>query len=293
MGARFWIGVVVGLCVAASAGDAAGADRQRGERLYRVSCARCHGLDGGGGGRDAALFAEPPPSLRGTLVLARYTDSELVAWVRGGKQLDLGLRPDLLRQHSGRTTALYRHLGKMPGVRWELADAGREIYYARCLECHDEYGHPAAPGIARPRDLSDPALHALDDVELEKRVRHRYANATKLARPVSEDEARHLAAFVRLFSPGYELYDRFCQGCHGSRGEGVADAPVGSGRPSFAFDTEYFRRHEPQHVIDNVWHMLRDAKARMPHLAASLDESDVRSVVDHLRSLGAGGESRP
>ena len=265
-------------------------DAGREEALYTVWCARCHGRDARGEGPDASLFAEPPPPLVGNLILARHGDAEITAWVLDGKKLELGLRPEALREQSHRTEDLYRHLRRLPSVPRELVDEGLELYAARCLACHDDYGRPRTdvpPGAKAPtRDLSDPAWRrALDDEELSARVRHVAEGMPALPRSVSEGEAKRLVAFVELLSPGYELYDRFCLGCHGLYGQGDPDAPAGSGRPSFAFDRRYFERYTPEWVLDRAWHMLRDARAVMPHFAVDLTEEDVRQILRYLRTL--------
>jgi mono/diheme cytochrome c family protein len=286
-----------GLSAEVLAGAAAGSE-EGGRALYARWCAHCHGAEADGRGRDAALFAEPPPSLRGTLVLVRYTDAELNAWIREGKQPQLGLRPEALREQSRRTEVIYRYVKGFPAVRWQLADEGREIYAARCLSFHDDYGgvQPRLPiaVAAPPRDLSERAFQeSVSDEELGRLVRHEREGMPILEPPPTDEQVRRLVAFVRLLSPGYELYDRFCQGCHGTRGEGHPDAPPGSGIPAFAFDDAYFRRRDADWVLDRVWHMLRDAKARMPHFAVTLGEDEVRSALEYLRSLPPRAESDP
>jgi hypothetical protein len=69
---------------------------------------------------------------------------------------------------------------------------------------------------------------------------------------------------VRLLSPGYELYDRFCAVCHGLDGTppwvNPQDASgaeiVLEGLPTF--DDEYFRIRSEDQVRSWVRHMLQE-----------------------------------
>jgi mono/diheme cytochrome c family protein len=261
-----------------------------GRRLYFERCARCHGEAAEGDGPDASRFAEPPPRLRGNPVLHDYSDSELVEFVRHGKELRLELRPEALRAEASRTEDLFRFLHRLPTIDWHLADSGREIYYDRCLPCHDDYGRPQArrpSGVAHlPRDLSrEDFQSSITDERLRELVRHGTGRMPALAPQIAEPEARAIAAFVRLLSPGYELYDRYCQVCHGIHGEGAESAVTELPHPKFAFDAQFFRRKDPEEIRAGIWHMLRRARPRMPHFGESLTEGELRSILAYLRSL--------
>ena len=56
---------------------------QAGAALYQANCARCHGVDGLGGGPDAATTQFPPANLRSGHLL-QHTDADIFIWISGG-----------------------------------------------------------------------------------------------------------------------------------------------------------------------------------------------------------------
>jgi mono/diheme cytochrome c family protein len=102
---------------------------------------------------------------------------------------------------------------------------------------------------------------------------------------VTEREAADLTRFVRLFSPGYELYDRYCSSCHGPHGEGATGALLTRPAPHFAFDDLYFTKHSSDEVRQSIWHMLEDKTPSMPHFHETLSEGEVQAILLYLRSL--------
>lgn len=273
----------------ADAGDAP-TSVAAGRRLYLHACSGCHGQTAEGDGPDAALWSSPPADLRRSGVLTRYSDDELIGFVRDGRRLRLDVRPEALRQHAEETDALVTFVRRLPSRDWEKIDGGREIYLDRCVPCHDRYGRPQATVPAgvrhRPRDLSHPTFQTgVDDTDLVQLVRHGRNGMPALVPRVDEEDAVRLVAYVRLLSPGHTLYVRYCETCHGPHGEGAQGLVVEAGAPRFAFDQEHFRQHSPERTRRAVWHMLRDAKPAMPHFASVVSDADVVAILRYLRAL--------
>ena len=55
----------------------------RGAVLYQANCARCHGVDGLGGGIDSDTTELPPPNLRSGH-LDQHTDADVYTWISSG-----------------------------------------------------------------------------------------------------------------------------------------------------------------------------------------------------------------
>ncbi len=261
----------------------------RGRVLYLANCSRCHGSAGIGDGADAGLLVKRPIDLRRSGVLEDYENKTLVERIREGKNLRLQFRPEAEARLAGDSEALYQFITKLPGVRWKAVDAGEETYLDRCTPCHGRYGHAdAAPpaGVGTPRDLSDPLFQSqISDRELDQRIRHGKGGMPALVPRVSGTDAAALVKYVRLLSPGYELYDRFCATCHGPHGEGATGALLATPAPHFAFDAAFFRKHGADDVRVSIWHMLEDKVPSMPHFEDSLSEREVNAIVSFLKSL--------
>src|SRR5262249_34505474 len=109
---------------------------------------------------------------------------------------------------------------------------------------------------------------------------------------LSEKGVRAVSAFVRVLSPGYETYDRFCASCHGPDGRpavlavdellGTSRAP---GERPPVFDQAYMRAHTDEQLRAWVRHMLKENQAGMPHFAGSLNAEQVRQILTYLRNL--------
>ncbi len=200
----------------------------KGRALYMSQCSRCHGANGIGDGPDAPLLRNPPADLRRSEVLDAFSDEKLAERIREGKVMRLEFRPESISRQAADTEALYRFLQKLPETRWKSVDAGAELYFERCTPCHGGYGHPESalpPGVTRrPQDLSDEVFQAsVSDRELRWLVRHGRRGMPVVLPRLTEAEAADLVSFVRLLSPGFELYDSFCSTCHGFRGEGATE----------------------------------------------------------------------
>ncbi|MEW6300224.1 MAG: c-type cytochrome [Thermodesulfobacteriota bacterium] len=230
-----------------------------GEVLYIRHCADCHGWEGRGGGALGRILIVEPPPLRRAEVTAQYTEAAFVARVLLGKDLRVPVAPAALPNTEADVTALLAYLKRLPTIPWEQAEAGAEVYDALCVSCHGLYGAgdglQAAALPAPPRDLRAPAYQRqVSDAELWQVVAHGQGAMPGAADVLTPEELRAVIAFVRLLSPGYELYDRFCAVCHGPEGspvvlslpEAFAAELVPAALPRF--DAEYFRTHADEHV---------------------------------------------
>jgi mono/diheme cytochrome c family protein len=215
-------------------------------------------------------------------LIATHSDDELAGSIREDrpKLRAPAPRPD----GSANTEALERFLRRIPSIRWELADAGRRIYLSRCSGCHGRYGHVEGAGRPRSRDLSDPSFQcAFSDPELRVLVQHGRPGMPAQFPPVTDSESGEIALFIRLFSPGYELYYRYCVSCHGPHG--VSERGDRSHAKRLAFDAAYFRNTGESELRENIWHMLRTARPDMPHFEPTLTTDDMKAILSYLRSL--------
>ena len=271
---------------AAVGGSTPKAGTPDGRRLYREYCSSCHGISGQGDGPDAAIFVARPRSLREGF-LKKYSTDELVRRVREGQPLELALDLPALRARAGEVEAVVAYMKRLPGTNWQLAGAGQDIFDERCALCHGPTGRPGPTlpeGVRRPRDLSDPSFQSsVNDKELTLVVRHGREGMPALTPRVSEEEAQELAAYVRLLSPGYELYAKYCAVCHGDDGRGNGNLPLPITRPTVIFNRDYFTHADPEGLRGNVWHMVRDEKAVMPHFRVLLSEAQARAIVEYLQ----------
>jgi mono/diheme cytochrome c family protein len=257
-----------------------------GRLLYREYCSSCHGIAGKGDGPDASIFEAQPRNLREGF-LTKYKTDELVRRVREGKPLELALDLPALRARAADVEALAAYLMRLPGIDWELAGRGEDVFSERCVLCHGPTGRPGPSppaGVARPRDLSDPSYQkSVTDADLIVAVRHGRDGMPGLTPRVSEEDARALVAYVRLLSPGYEQYSKYCAACHGDDGHGNANLAEAINRPTVAFTREYFVHTDPEALRANAWHMVRDQKPVMPHFRVLLTEAQARAIVEYLQ----------
>jgi mono/diheme cytochrome c family protein len=249
----------------------------------------CHGAQARGDGPDADVFSPRPRNLRAG-ILAQYSDDELVERIRHGKPLGLARDPEALRARAGETELLVAHMRRLPKIDWRVAERGQELYVDRCELCHGPFGHPSTTlplGVTKaPRDLSDPAYQrATSDDALLDRVRHGHQSMPAIPDFGLRENRTALVAFVRLLSPGYETYTRFCAACHGDDGRGPGVDWASEKRPTVVFDAAYFAKKDPEALQRDVWHMVADEKPQMPHMSRVLRPSEVRSILQYLRSL--------
>lgn len=259
-----------------------------GGHLYREYCASCHGLAGRGDGPDAAIFVARPRNLREGF-LPRYKTEDLVRRVREGRPLELALDLPALRAHATDVEAVVAYLRRLPTIDWRSIGRAEATYVDRCALCHGMYGRPGAElphGVRAPRDLSDPTFQqSIKDDELATLVRHGRTGMPALTPRVTETDAQALTRFVRLLSPGFELYARYCAACHGDDGRGEDGLAETLSRPSVVFDRTYFARRDPERLRASVWHMLAEEKPAMPHYRHLLNDAKARAIIEYLKQL--------
>jgi mono/diheme cytochrome c family protein len=258
-----------------------------GQLLYLQQCAPCHGASGRGDGPNAALFAIRPRDLRGDF-LEKYPADDLVRRVLDGRRLELALDLPAMRARAANMESLIAYMQRLPEIDWRAADQGQAIYIARCELCHGTYGRPTGappPGVRAPRDFSDPAFQqATSDADLISAVRHGRAGMPALTPRVTEQEARQVSAFVRLFSPGYTTYSQYCAGCHGDHGIGAGSFAETPPAPTVVFDRAYFARHDPEALRAKVWHMLDAHQPSMPHFRSVISAAQAQAIIHYLKT---------
>ncbi len=262
-------------------------EAESGREAYLRYCANCHGVEGRGDGVDAARFARPPRNLRDGFLDA-YGIDDLVDRILSGKRLSLAVDPAKWAELETKTGEVLEHLRRLARVRWLQVAQGWALYLSRCVDCHGPYGQPPMvlpSGVRRPRDLQEGSWQrSVTDATLLVAVRHGRAGMPALVPQIREDEGRALVAFVRLMSPGFELYQRACAVCHGDDGRGVQPTAGEVARlPSVRFDRAYFAKRSETEIRAAIRHMLREHEPAMPHFAAVTDRATVRAIVEYLK----------
>jgi mono/diheme cytochrome c family protein len=118
-------------------------------------------------------------------------------------------------------------------------------------------------------------------------VRHGRSGMPALVPPLPERDGPGLVAFVRLLSPGFERYSRYCAACHGEDGRGSGSFGEVISRPTVTFDRHYFATHDPEQIRVALWHMAREKTPTMPHFATRLGLSEIRAILTWVRSQPA------
>ena len=253
--------------------------------LYLENCAACHGIGGRGDGPDASLFLPAPRDLREGF-LDRYDTAEVVRRIMDGSRLVLTADPPALRAQLQNTEAIVAYMETIPNVNWHLVKRGQDLYAVRCEKCHGAFGRPPwADPPSRARDFSSPAFQrGVSDQEMLRAVRHGRPGMPAIPALASDADAGALVAFVRVLSPGYELYTRHCAACHGVDGRPQREFVEPKRRPPVVFDRDYFAGRDPGQLRAAVSHMLAERKPSMPHFRTELGEAEARAIVAYLRS---------
>jgi mono/diheme cytochrome c family protein len=276
------------LCLLLAAATSAAPPPPNGEALYGEHCGTCHGMNGGGNGVDAGLFLARPRNLREGFV-QRYYDDELVDRILHGTPLVLELDPQAFRRHLTELDDVIAHLERIPDINWKLVEPGQEKYVDRCEQCHGPYGRPPddfAGIVTPPADLSAPEFqrtHRDEDLIRTVRRGHRVMPAIPAIR--NDGDARALVAYLRLLSPGFDTYSRYCAACHGDDGRPQREFVPPGRQPTVTFDRSYFERRNRDQLRDSVGHMLREQKPSMPHFRGKLNRAEARAIVEYIRTF--------
>ena len=272
----------------------------KGEALYIRNCADCHGWEGRGNGPAAEFINTPLPVLQSSEFIAKKSESQFVDWVLNGPALKIKVANGAGLQTDSEVTALLAFIRKLPTIDWNKTDVGQENYDELCVNCHGLYGR--GDGIfATQMPVQLPDLSAsgyLNQYSDEKLIQ--IIGKGKNAMPGVEDilnkqEIEAVITFVRIFSPGYENYDRLCADCHGVDGSPIQFVILNeeNDRVNFddvdmpVFDDAYLKAHTDKQLIPKIQHMLDDIPSNMPHFAGYLKEEEVRQIFRYLGSLNA------
>lgn len=267
----------------------------KGEILYIRHCAGCHGADARGNGLVGKALEIQPSNLRNAALL-RNSDDELVVRILHGKTLPVPVNPKAWPSSEEEVSALLVYLRRLPTLSWAKIEAGESVYDSLCLTCHGIYGRGDGSLTSTlpvaPRDLSSPSYHQqVSDDELLKIISEGKGAMPGSGDVLSLDDRKDVVAFIRVLSPGYELYDRYCVSCHGTKGKAPDPALLSAlGFPSSqkippAFDRAYFQKYTDEQLRPKVTHMLELSRVVMPHFAGELTAEQVREIVTYLRTL--------
>jgi mono/diheme cytochrome c family protein len=260
-----------------------------GRELYLEECAHCHGPTGRGDGPEAAYFAPRPRDLT-TGFLDVYDDEEIVARLRDGTRLMLEYDPEGLRVRTRQVEQLTAHLERLPTIDWARIDDGSAIFIERCEVCHGPFGKPWPPallpeGVQKPpRDLWDPEFQRkTSDDELVAAIQHGRNAMPGIPGLQGDDQAKKLVPFLRLLSPGFELYSYYCAACHGDDGRAEDVAAPDEYKPRVVFDRAWLARKDREQLRIDVVHMLSEHGTAMPHFREVLDDDELRSIARYLK----------
>lgn len=192
-----------------------------------------------------------------------------------------------------------------------LAYEGRRLYVSYCMLCHGPEGKGDGPLAKvmeiKPADLST-TVRSRSDTILTKiitgegrqtitgRDRHNLLNETmpEWKDVFSDTQVQALIAYLRFLSRakhelmgdpevGMQLYDKYCQVCHGAEGDGdgimtklMGITPMDHTNPNEtnALDNEEIARR------------ILDGKGRfMPAWRGILSQADVEALVSYIRLL--------
>lgn len=271
----------------------------KGESLYIQNCADCHGWEGRGNGQAAKYMDVPPPIVLKHELLAEKSEKQFIAWLLSGKAYKVKLKDTASPQTDTEVKALLAHIKKLPSISWSEIEAGQEVYDNLCVNCHGLYGHgDGSLASQMPGPLPD--LSATDyqtrhsDEELVQII-----TKGKEAMPGTEDilsaqEIKNVIAYIRLLSPGYESYDRFCAACHGANGTPIDIVTYTEDEKDYAefeslnllsFDAAYLKAHTDKQLIPKIQHMLKSQRLTMPHFAGYLKPEEAREIFRYLHNL--------
>lgn len=268
-----------------------------GEALYIRHCADCHGWEARGDGPVAKLFKVKAPSLRRPELFAQASEADLMDRILYGKALEVPFEPATLALTEADITALMAHLQRLPDIGWDPVRQGQQLYDMLCVHCHGIYGRGdgllAAQLPTPPRDLSSPEFQRrTSDAELLAVITDGKGLMPGSGDIMTTTQLQDVLAFVRVLSPGFELYDRFCAGCHGADGHPPVvttaeseDDSLAEEMPTVVFHQAYFRMRSKGQVRDSVRHMLQQSRTLMPHFAGEISQDDVRLILGYLKAL--------
>ena len=267
-----------------------------GEVLFLRHCAGCHGASARGDGPVGTALGLQPRNLRQAGLFTDETESTWVNRILHGKAMPISMQATTTMSGETEIDMLAQHLRRLPTLRWTEVEQGEKVYDSLCLSCHGVYGHGDGP-VAKtlpvpPHDLvASPYQQQMTDEVLLQIISEGKGAMPGSSDVLSAEDRKAVVAFVRLLTPGYESYDRYCVGCHGNRGRPVSREILdllGQGdtwEPPPPLDQEFFRTRTDEQLRKSIRHMLTLNREPMPHFAGELTADQVRQVLSYLRTL--------
>jgi len=188
---------------------------------------------------------------------------------------------------------------------------GEQVYRTFCWNCHGPYGRgdgPAAQYLAvRPPDFTDPALlGGKSDEQILARLTERKGRPDAKAHPmmvvvetVKAEALRDAIAYMRTLSvpgkhvsllAGRDIYDTFCQVCHGARGDGqgpAAENLVGV-KPRDFTSKEFVIEGREKEVYQTIFGGAAKAfhgSPYMPEWKTTLSRQQIQDVIEYLKTF--------
>jgi mono/diheme cytochrome c family protein len=266
-----------------------------GEVLYLQHCADCHGWEARGDGPLARILATKPRDLRQHHSLfTNNSDAAVALRILSGQALPIPFEPATLRYSKEEIDSLMIHLQRLPTLGDSEVGTGKQVYDSLCAACHGLYGrgdglgarHLAAP----PADLRTVAGKTpMNDTDMVRIITDGKSTMPGAGDVLTAHEIRAVVAFLRVLSPGYEVYDRFCARCHGVDGDpGKLSTQGGhtvAQKPPPRLDATYFKQHPPDHLRTASQHLPKQSQLTMPHFGNQLGSDQVMDIVRYLRTL--------
>ena len=191
------------------------------------------------------------------------------------------------------------------------AARGEQIYRSVCWTCHGLYGRgdgPAAQYLAgRPPDLTDPrVLGDRSDQEIVRLLTERKDRPNTAHMPMAtvtetlkEDALRDAIAYMRTLAvpgkhvsilAGKDIYNTFCQACHGSRGDGQGPAAknlVGVEPRDFT-SKDFVIEGREEEIYETIFKGAEKAfhgSSYMPEWSTTLSRQQVQDVIEYLKTF--------
>jgi mono/diheme cytochrome c family protein len=238
------------------------------------------------------------PNLRRAELFTDRSEDELLVQVLYSKPLSVVPDTARLTPTEEDIDAIAAYMRRLPHIPWEQIDTGQQLYDAVCVSCHGPYGRGdglMAASLPTPtRDLSAPDYQRqVGDADLRRIIAAGRGLMPRVGDIMTPEQIQAILGYVRLLSPGYELYSRFCAVCHGFDGHPTVTKLEAAWKhefppteiPQAVFDQAYFLTRSATSIRRGIGHILQQGRAIMPHFDGALSEDEVRQILSHVRSL--------